>query len=491
MPNNTPDNVRKLTERFNNSLSRLSNSRLSLEMQLERVFDALQNKGVSVSIDTDQLMRELQTSEVRAYENSKTVTRLLHQSFELTRTSALISSKSDLPEIIDEVMDTIVRLTGAERAYLMLQDSMTGKMTIVAARNWERESLPDDDVVFSQHIVQLAVEKQAPIISADAVADMRFKNATSVFAKGMRSVLCIPLILRGKVIGIFYADNPLQRGVFKEDDLPILVAFAHQTAITIENARLYHELERRNRQLDEANRLKAEFLGVISHELKTPFAPLGMALESFPRYGMDALSPEQRELWDDLTDGVQHTRNLVYNLVNYANLLSKQGRLRMDRVDMTKLLCEAVDDAGRMANTRQLTLEAEIPEQLFLPAGDEERLSDAIWHLLQNAIQYNQPGGKITLRASVPDADTLCIEVEDTGKGIPPEHQERIWEAFEQLGDSLKRGVEGLGLGLALVRYVAVSHGGGVTLESVPGEGSTFGLELPLSAAPRADSRWW
>ena len=119
---------------------------------------------------------------------------------------------------------------------------------------------------------------------------------------------------------------------------------------------------------------------------------------------------------------------------------------------------------------------------MTLPAVDRERLGEALWHLMHNAIKFTKAGGQVMTSAYL-DGDRLVVEVKDTGIGVSPEQQSLIWEAFGQLSDPLKRTMEGLGLGLALVRYVAVAHGGNVILQSEPGVGSVFGFWIPAHQA--------
>lgn len=475
------DPSKPTTDRFNTSLTTLTESRQQLERMLQRMFAALEEKKIRTNVDPQALLAGLQEAETKVLEQSEKMKWLLGQSFELARTTLLISASLDFEQVIEEVMDTVIYLTNAERAYLLLADQ-GGGLSVVAARSAERENLLAEDVVFSHAVIELVMEKKTPIITADALDDTRFRGASSVVAHALRSVLCIPLVLRGDPIGVLYADNPIQKAIFKQDSLPIINAFAQQTAIAIENARLYTALEQANRSLNEANRLKSEFLSVISHELKTPFAGIGFALQTFPRYGLDHLTPDQRKVWDELVQGVEQAQKLTTNLVNYAGLLSKQGQLNRQPVDLYQLISDVCLDAQRMARSRNITLNENIPLDLTYPSGDYDRLSEALWHLIQNAIQYNTPNGSVTISALKTKTE-VQIAVQDTGVGIPEEHQARIWEAFEQISDSLRRGVEGLGLGLPLVRYVALAHGGEVFLESEVGVGSTFTLVLPLGVA--------
>lgn len=238
------------------------------------------------------------------------------------------------------------------------------------------------------------------------------------------------------------------------------------------------QLKEVNTQLDEANKLKSNFLGLISHELRSPFVSIDFALQTFARYGTEQLHPQQQALLDQVTKGFKDARQMVDHLVAYAGLLSKQGKLNLQSVDIHALINENVAILNPMAQSRGLKLAVPDDNPVILAAGDSERISEAVWHLLHNAIKFTKRGGEITIEASSQEG-WLLIQVQDTGVGIPVEQQSRLWEAFTQLADPLQRGVEGLGLGLALVRYVAVAHGGKVTLQSEPGIGSMFTLCFP------------
>lgn len=243
----------------------------------------------------------------------------------------------------------------------------------------------------------------------------------------------------------------------------------------------YHDLQDVAVQLEEANKLKAGFLDAISHELRSPFVPIDFALQAFPRYGLDNLTEEQRGLLEQLKENTQDARQKINNLVSYAALVKKQGRLKRTPLDMPTLIAEAVTLHQAKADLREINLHTQVPDKLVLPAGDKERIGDAIWHLLDNAIKFTSPGGEVTLRARE-EKGYIVIEVQDTGIGVPVERQKEVWDSFGRMRDGLRRGLEGLGLGLSLVRYVAAAHGGDVLLESEPGVGSVFGFWLPVGS---------
>ncbi len=160
----------------------------------------------------------------------------------LAAVGQVVNSSLHLPMVLKEVIDTIIRLTGAERAFLMLKDQDQA-MEIVVARNWERASLQQTEVEMSRTVVQRVVDSGEPVLTTNARADPRFSSQDSVVAHNLRSLLCVPLNLRGQLIGVVYADNRVREGVFGQGDLSLLTAFANQAAVAVENARLFESVE--------------------------------------------------------------------------------------------------------------------------------------------------------------------------------------------------------------------------------------------------------
>ncbi len=240
-------------------------------------------------------------------------------------------------------------------------------------------------------------------------------------------------------------------------------------------------LTQANRQLQELDHLKSGFLGVITHELRSPFVNISMSLQLIERYGLDSLLPEQREQLRELANGVQSAKVMIDNLVKFATFLSKQGEVHLAPVKLGTLVENALLPLTFQAQRKGLTLNLSIPDDLPLARVDEALLGEAIYHLTHNAVKFTPTGGEVSLRAWA-EGDLLHLEVKDTGVGVPAEKLPTLWDSFSQMADPLLRGVEGLGLGLALVKYVVDAHGGKVRAESQEGVGSIFGFHLPVNA---------
>lgn len=214
-----------------------------METVLERLLQALTQNGFQLSVDLVGIMQGLSARLDGATRDARLVINRVEQLDGLLRTFTLITSSLELDTVLNEVMDTVIRLTGAERAYLMLRDKATGELQIVVARNWDRESLANTDAVFSNSIVTQALQEGKAILTTNAATDNRFQNARSVVNNQLRSILCIPLIVGREPVGVLYADNRITQDVFRADSIPLLTAFGTQAAIAIENAQLYGKVK--------------------------------------------------------------------------------------------------------------------------------------------------------------------------------------------------------------------------------------------------------
>ncbi len=239
------------------------------------------------------------------------------------------------------------------------------------------------------------------------------------------------------------------------------------------------ELARANRQLLELDNLKSSFLGVISHELRTPFVSIIMSIRLLESCGLQGLTGEQMEMFQQLKSNIEAADEMIENLVNYASFVRKQGELRLTRLNMKHVVEQALLAHRFQAERKQQLLTTQIPADLPMLTGDEERLMDAVSQLVNNAIKYTGESGRVTVRSWQAD-NMLHLAVEDNGMGIPAEKLSQLWESFAQMADPLRRGREGLGLGLALVEYIIRMHHGKVWAKSQVGQGSTFGFSLPL-----------
>ena len=172
--------------------------------------------------------------------------------FALADISQVINSTLKLDEVLRIVMDTIVRLTGAERGFLMLTNEK-GEMVTQVARNWEHESLSNSESAVSSTVIKRVIESGVPVMTTNAKEDPRFNGTESIIAYNLRSILCVPLMVKSYLIGVIYTDNRMRSGIFSDAERDLITAFANQAAVAIENARLFASLRQ---TLEEVTELK-------------------------------------------------------------------------------------------------------------------------------------------------------------------------------------------------------------------------------------------
>lgn len=176
----------------------------------------------------------------------------------------VVNSTLEIDEVLQTVMDTIVRLTEAERGFLMLRDER-GEMAIRVARNWEQESINQNESHISRTIVQKVIDAGEAVLTTNALEDKRFSGTESVIAFNLRSILCVPLMVKTELTGVIYTDNRIRTGIFSESDRDLLIAFANQAAVAIENARLFSSLKRTLAEVTELKNLMDDvFASIVS-----------------------------------------------------------------------------------------------------------------------------------------------------------------------------------------------------------------------------------
>ncbi len=182
----------------------------------------------------------------------------------LADVAALINSSLDLTQVLNQVMDTIIELSGAERGYLMLRDEESDELTFRIARNVDRQTLDSSEFEVSRSIVQRVAESGEPILTTNAQEDQRFQDAQSIVSYSLRSILCVPLVVKGELTGAIYTDNKIHAGLFTEQTRDLLMAFANQAAVAIENARLFEHLRATLEAISEMKNLQDNIFASIA-----------------------------------------------------------------------------------------------------------------------------------------------------------------------------------------------------------------------------------
>lgn len=288
----------------------------------------------------------------------------------------------------------------------------------------------------------------------------------------LRSALVVPLRGKASVFGaitLIYAASDRR---YTAADLEFAEELARRAALIIERRKLEEEAAL-------ANRMKDEFLATISHELRTPLqAILGYATMLERNVARDP----QKAIGAIVRNAAAQAR-LIEDILDMSRIQSGKLRISMGRVHLATAIREALDSIRPAAAARQIKLEERIAADLGDLLGDFDRLQQIVWNLASNAVKFTNPGGSVEIAAER-DADNVRVSVRDTGRGIAPEHLTTIFERFRQVDSTTTRAHAGLGLGLAIVRYLVEAHGGAVTADSAGlGQGATFTVTLPARVA--------
>jgi len=183
----------------------------------------------------------------------------------------VVNSSLDSTTVLNEVMDTIIRITGAQRSFLMMPDE-NDKMEMVVARNWEQESVESEEYKISTTIINRVLDEAEAVLTTNASAYPRFGDQQSIIAHNLRSILCVPLKVKGKLTGVIYADNAVREGLFTEKERNLLSAFANQAAVALENARLFASVRNTLNEVTELKNLMEDVFASIASTMKSRYA---------------------------------------------------------------------------------------------------------------------------------------------------------------------------------------------------------------------------
>jgi signal transduction histidine kinase len=442
--------------------------------------------------DEIALLETFADQAVIAVENARLLTELQARTAELTRSvdqlTALgevgraVSSSLNLEQVLTTIVSRAVQLSEMDAGAIYEYDEVAEVFSLRATQNLPAEFL---EIARSMPLRKgegaagrLAVTRapvQIPDIAAPEAYQSRLRDV--LLRLGHRALLAVPMVSEDRIVGGLIV-NRRQPGEFVPEVVELLRTFATQSALAIQNARLFHEIEDKGRQLEVASQHKSEFLANMSHELRTPLnAIIGFSEVLADRMFGD-LNEKQEEYLKDIHASGQHLLSLINDILDLSKIEAGRMELALADFHLPQAIENAVVLIRERALRRGITLEQSIDARLGEIQGDERKVKQVLLNLLSNAIKFTPEGGKIEVRA-VPREEIVEVSVRDTGVGIAPEDQEAIFEEFRQVGTGAKK-VEGTGLGLALSRKFVELHGGRIWVESQPGAGSTFTFTIPM-----------
>jgi signal transduction histidine kinase len=402
-------------------------------------------------------------------------------------------SALDVQKVLDALVESAAHLCNAYDAAIF---QVVGDSLRLVAHHGQ--------IPMGAPVGQLTVPLVRGLIGGRAVIERRTVQVADVLAEGdeypesrsraalqpgYRTVLAAPLVHAGEAIGVIFIRRDEVRP-FTERQVELVNTFADQAVIAIENTRLFEEVQARTRELAKtvedleiASQHKNQFVANMSHELRTPLAAILGYAELIQEGFYEPQGPKSLDALTRIRSNGKHLLGLINTVLDIAKIESGQFTLNVAEYALESVVETVRSATESLAQNKKLALKTEVARSLPIGLGDEQRLTQVLLNLVGNAIKFTDVGEVRVIAKAI--NGHFNVSVADTGPGIPEQEQKRIFEQFHQIDSSLTKAKGGTGLGLAIAKQIVEMHGGRIWVESTPGKGATFQMELPTRAELR------
>jgi len=400
------------------------------------------------------------------------------------RAALAVSHTLDIDQLLHRIMDVIFESVGPDRGCLMLMDQETRKL-VPKVRRTRKGARPADKITISKTILDYVLEKNEGVLTTDARDDQRWDPAASIVQLGIREAICVPMQGRYEVVGIIYVDTSMspqevirqgRAAKFSEDHLKLMVAIAHQAALAVEDTRYYSAMV-------QAERLGAigQTIASISHHIKNILQGIRGGSYLIEMGLSEHDEPLVRKGWNIVEKNQAKISNLVMDMLTF----SKEREPDLAPADMNRVAGDVVELMQSCAAEAEVELLWRPAPQMPTLVFDAEALHRAVLNVVTNAIDAageSPEHGRVEVSTEyASDGSAVRVVVRDNGPGIPPDQVQSLFSPFVSTKKS-----RGTGLGLPVSEKILKEHGGRIIVESKPGQGACFTLELPAVAADSA-----
>ncbi len=441
------------------------------------------------TLERDELLGERAQAAERLEQQVKERTAELAQSVEelraLGEVSQAVNSTVNLETVLTTIVAKATQLSNTEAGAIYVFDDAAQEFRLRATYGMDDKIV---DEIKKRHIrigetaIGVAAERRMPVQIPDIQNDPASLVLDVIVRAGFRAWLTVPLLGADRVVGALVVRRKAP-GEFPKHTVDLLQTFAAQSVLAIQNANLFSEVEEKSRQLEIASQHKSQFVANMSHELRTPLnAIIGLTEMMFTNAAQFG-TEKAREPLQRVHRAGTHLLGLINQVLDLSKIEAGKLELNPATVNLVPLIDEVVDTARQLAEQNQNRLVIEAPADLGVLTVDPMRLRQILLNLLSNACKFTKQG-EVALRARklVDGCDWIELAVADTGIGMTPEQQAKLFEEFSQADASTAQRFGGTGLGLAITRKLARMMGGDVTVTSEPGKGSVFTVRLPGGA---------
>jgi GAF domain-containing protein len=438
-----------------------------------------------------ELLSNFARQAVIAIENVRLLNELRARTTDLARSveelralgdvSQAVNSTLDVATVLSTIVSRAVQLSGTEAGAIYEFDERRKELQLRSTYGMSEElitALREQHLGLREPIFERAVTRREPVQIEDLAANPPTPAQDIILRAGYRALLVVPLLGRDHVVGALVVRRR-QPGAFPENIVDLLKTFAAQSVLAIQNAHLFTEIDEKSRQLEIASQHKSQFLANMSHELRTPLN----AILGYTELILDNIYGETPDKMREVLDRLQANGKHLLGLINDVLDLSKieAGELTLDLADYSlKEVVQTVFTAVEsLATGKKLALTIDVAPNLARGHGDERRLVQVLLNLVGNAIKFTDKG-EVAIKATMSDG-SFTVAVHDTGPGIAPSDQGKIFEEFQQADNSATKRKGGTGLGLSIAKRIIGMHGGTLWVESEIGKGSTFAFTIPVT----------
>ena len=438
-----------------------------------------------------ELLTNFARQAVIAIENARLLNELRQRTNELARSvdelralgdvSQAVNSTLDLATVLFTIVSRAVELSGTEAGTIYEFDEQQKELLLRSTYGMSAElieAIRDQHLGVGEPIMNRAVARRDAVQIEDLFANPPTPAQDIIIRAGFRALLVVPLLGRDHVIGVLVVRRKAP-GAFPQNTTDLLKTFAAQSVLAIQNAHLFTEIDEKSRQLESASQHKSQFLANMSHELRTPLN----AILGYTELILDNIYGEtpdkMREVLDRLHANGKHLLGLINDVLDLSKI--EAGELTLDLADYSlKEVVQTVFTAVEsLATGKKLALTIDVAPNLPRGHGDERRLVQVLLNLVGNAIKFTDKG-EVAIEATTSDG-SFTVAVRDTGPGISPSDQDKIFGEFQQADNAATKRKGGTGLGLSIAKRIIGMHGGRIWVELDVGKGSTFAFTIPVA----------
>ena len=428
-----------------------------------------------IAIENVRLFEELQA---RTRELARTVSELEA----LSAVGQAVSSSLEVKVVLERILQHACSMSDAGGGAIYVFDNVRGWFTLEAGHNMSPQlidAVRQHPILLGESVVGGCAARREAVQIPDLAQAAPHPLYETHMKAGIRSLLAVPMILQGEVLGAL-AVRRLRAGTFAPETVALLQSFANQSAIALRNARLFREIEEKSRELELASRHKSQFVANMSHELRTPLAAILGYTELMQEGFYEPLGRKSLDALMRIRSNANHLLGLINTVLDIAKIESGQFSLNLGDYALESVVETVRAATESLAQNKKLALKTEVAKSLPVGTGDEQRLTQVLLNLVGNAIKFTDTGEVCVTAKAVNGHFTLSVA--DTGPGIAEHERIRIFEQFHQIDSSNTKAKGGTGLGLAIAKQIVEMHGGRIWVESTIGRGSTFQMELPVRA---------